>query len=443
MTQTFAEKYSIIRELGEGGMGKVLLVRDPEGQEGALKYCTASDDETLRRFQREVRAMQLVDHPNVVPILAADLDHTPPYFVMPVALGSLDKEVATLAANHPAALGAFVELCDGVAEVHKEIGPHRDLKPHNALRMLDGRVVVSDFGLIKIDPRDSTVLTKTMQVLGSDLYMAPEQRIPGGSRDADHLVDMYALGATLYHMVTGRYPVYIDTSGVRPTLARILKRATHPNPKDRYQSAEELAREVREYLALLKKPEDPEVTFGRALEVVVKRLAENNQYSRDEMRAMLVAVRGLLSNPSSLVDEFDRIPDPVLVLGAQKFGDEMEDALDAYVSALKEVASGRNWSYGEVAGGRMRAIFGAAHKPRVKALAVHAALIVAVDLHRFAAMDILEAILLAVSTDDDARAVANMLREESVRFKDQAPRYKGANIHRFVHEVVAEVVAEG
>lgn len=441
-SSVFDGKYTVVRELGEGGMGKVLLVRDAHGTEHALKYCTASDTDTLRRFEREVRAMQVVKHPHVVPILDASVEHNPPYFVMPVAQSSLDKEVPMLAADHPRALASFVALCDGVAEVHRMLGPHRDLKPHNALRMSDGTVAVSDFGLIKIDPRDSTVITKTMQVLGTDLYMAPEQRIPGGSRDADHLVDVYALGATLYHIVTAKYPVVLDTAGLRPTLARIIRRATAPTPRDRYQTVAELATEVREYLALLQRPEDPQVTYGRALDTVVTRLAAHNQHSHDEMHALLVAVRGLLSSPSTLVDEFDRIPDAVLILAALHFSDELLDALEAYVAALNDVASGRPWSYGEQAGERMQVVFSYAQVPAVKRLATRATLIVAHDLNRFAAMDILEAILLAVTADADALEIANMLRDEAHRFKGQASRYQGANIHRFLLQVVMEVLAE-
>src|SRR5262245_12112406 len=114
--------YRVIRKLGSGGMGAVLLVeRVADGEEFALKYCTATDNDALRRFAREVRAMERVSHPNVVPVLDSDLDHVPPYFVMPVAEGSLDQEIPALSTNHEAALEAFLGLCDGVVAVHESI----------------------------------------------------------------------------------------------------------------------------------------------------------------------------------------------------------------------------------------------------------------------------------------------------------------------------------
>lgn len=82
----------------------------------------------------------------------------------------------------------------GVQAIHNANGTHRDVKPANALRMDDRRVVLSDLGLVKLDPRDTTILTQTAAFIGTRAYCAPEQLLPGGSREADARTDVYQLG---------------------------------------------------------------------------------------------------------------------------------------------------------------------------------------------------------------------------------------------------------
>ena len=173
-------RYVVKGEIGRGGMGVVLCVEDRQAnKEVALKYCqdnaTLLDmDEQLRRFKREVRMMAGIQHENVMPVLASNLDYEPPYFVMPVADRSLAKEVS-LGMNEIQALDVFKSICRGVQAVHSAGGTHRDIKPLNIMRMPDGRIVVSDLGLIKLDPRDSSTLTQTAQFIGTRVYCAPEQ----------------------------------------------------------------------------------------------------------------------------------------------------------------------------------------------------------------------------------------------------------------------------
>lgn len=434
--------YRVIDELGSGGFGTVLLVEHMVSRKKrALKYCTTVNKEARRRFSREVRAMEKVQHANVVKVLKYDLDHDPPYFIMPVAKGSLEKEISTFAANHVAALEAFLQLCAGVVAVHASAGPHRDLKPHNALRMPDGTVVVSDFGLIKIAPRDTTVLTRTTQVLGTNLYMAPEQRLLGGTRDADPLVDVYALGATLYHFVTGKFPAVIDPVGVPPSLAKIIKRATAHIPSERYPNVEKLTHAVKRYLELLRSPKDPIGTYAERLDTVKKRLENSGKYNLGEVSELLSAVHGLLEDHSTLIEEFDRIPDVVLEKAAKRLPEELADALDAYVKALDGVVAGREWPYAEEVAARMRRVFDYTGISTLKATAIEATLVAAADLHRFAAMDSLEEMLCAVTSDEDAEAIADVLRDQEMRVRVVAPRYKNTHMHHVLREVLREIEA--
>lgn len=430
--------YRMLGKLGSGGMGAVLEVESlSEGERYALKYCTEDDEISVRRFAREVRAMERVAHPNVVPVLGRDLDNDPPFFLMPIANGSLDAEIPTLSEDHEAALEAFLQLCAGVKAVHESIGPHRDLKPYNALRMDDGTVAVSDFGLVKIDPRDTTVLTRTAALLGTDLYMAPEQRMPGGARDADCSVDVYSLGATLYHLLTGKFPAVIDTSELNPMLGRIVRKATSL-PRERYDSVDALMTAVTDHLRLMRSPTDPLGVFSDRLKNVKDRLAKRGKYSLREVGLLMDAVRGLLEDEDTLLEEFDGIPDVILEKAAKRAPDPLTDALDAYCRALDARVGWRGFSYAEAVADRMRLVARHTDTPGVVAQAVRATLIAAVDLNRFAAMDTLELVLADVTDDDAAKAVADVLRDEADRFSGQAERYRRSSLHPHLRDVVRE-----
>ena len=212
------DRFEIVGEIGRGGMGVVLRVHDAtDGQQVALKYCPENDTNSLRRFAREVCFVANLHHKNVMPILHHNLDHDPPYFTMPIAATSVGQEIRQSALEEDEALGAFEQICLGVQAIHNINGTHRDIKPDNAMRMQDGTILVSDLGLVKLDPRDTTLLTRAGEFIGTHMYSAPEQY--GGSREADVRTDIYQLGKTLYEMVTGQSPAPMDTDKLPAGLA--------------------------------------------------------------------------------------------------------------------------------------------------------------------------------------------------------------------------------
>ena len=125
-------KYRVVSYLGGGGMGSVLLVEDLDsGAQYALKYCHINDFDLKQRFAREVRLMKRISHRHVVEIIADNTDHAPPYFVMPVALNSLQSEIQTFLSDENAALDAFDQVCLGVQAIHNSNTIHRDIKPNS------------------------------------------------------------------------------------------------------------------------------------------------------------------------------------------------------------------------------------------------------------------------------------------------------------------------
>jgi serine/threonine protein kinase len=224
----------VVRPIGRGGMGRVVeVVSLIDGKHLAIKYCDGTPLER-ERLKREARMLAALDHRHLLPVLGSNLTHDPPYFVMPLALTSLESDLRRQHGDLAWVTGVFRQICLGVQALHEAGLVHRDLKPANILRMPDNRYVVADLGTAKREPRDMTVLTRTCAVLGTLSYLAPEQLLPGGSRQADVRTDVYQLGKIFYEMMTGRTPVVVDPAALPGALARIILRATANCPSERY-----------------------------------------------------------------------------------------------------------------------------------------------------------------------------------------------------------------
>ena len=326
--------------IGRGGMGSVLRVERPTtGGRWRSKYCHLAGAEQ-KRFEREVRIMERVRHPHVVPIVFANLEHSPPYFVMPLAEGSLLGELDRFKDDEPLALEVFGQICAGIQALHASGIIHRDIKPANVLRFAGGRIAVSDFGLAKLDTRDSTILTQTGAFYGTFAYSAPEQHLPAGTREADVRTDVCQLGKMLYHMLTGKSPVLIEQDALPRGLAHIVQRATSAHPEDRYQTLGELLDALR-YYALAK---DPARNLREALEnrvLQAEDLLRRHEYKAENLRAIL----GLLlqldrHGPRTIIELFDRLPRALLPVLASEFAGEFLPPLRAYAGAIRSRVAG-------------------------------------------------------------------------------------------------------
>lgn len=206
------ERYRVVREIGGGGMGYVFEVEHVAlGRRFALKVLRVGhwDDELIRRFEREARALARVHSPRVAQVTDFGVaENIGPYYVMELVDGEslqarLDRDGAIPV---PEAVALAVALCEAVHDVHSEGLVHRDLKPGNIGLTLGSAIPVKllDFGLAAgIDDAFLTRITQSHQVLGSLPYIAPEQF--SGSRPSA-AQDLWALGVVIYEMLTGRLP---------------------------------------------------------------------------------------------------------------------------------------------------------------------------------------------------------------------------------------------
>lgn len=434
-----SEKYEVLAVIGHGGMGEVLAVRTTDsGEELALKYSQDTHPLSVRRFAREVRSMEAISHRHVMPVLDAALEHDPPYFVMPKASASLDQEDSHT--NEPRALEAFEQILDGIQAIHAAGGTHRDIKPANALRMPDGRVVVSDLGLVKLDPRDTTILTQTVHFIGTRKYCAPEQLLPGGSRGADARTDVYQLGKTLYELLTGRDAALIDVSGMPEGLAHIVRRATRESPDARYRSVGEM----RDALAAYRNAQSPDARPLQTLESLALQadeLLSRNEYRRETLQSMCAVLATIDEREDDAVIEFvsRRLDERLLSVMGRDLADDFEPALQRYSEAIERGVSSYPYEFAERVASQMKVIFEAATSAEVRVLSLKAVMVAAVELWRFAAMSIFDDLLTSVDRDDHAMAVADMLREESNVFSKLCDRYSPAQLHPIIRAVWDEL----
>jgi WD40 repeat protein/serine/threonine protein kinase len=210
--------YKLLEQIGEGGFGVVFMAeqQQPLRRTVALKVIKPGMDtrQVIARFEAERQALAMMDHQNIARVLDAGATDTGrPYFVMELVrgipiTGFCDDNQLTLTER----LELFVAVCQAVQHAHQKGIIHRDLKPSNVLVSLhDGTplVKVIDFGIAKALGQqrltDKTLVTGFAQMIGSPLYMSPEQAEMGG-QDADTRTDIYALGVLLYKLLTGTTP---------------------------------------------------------------------------------------------------------------------------------------------------------------------------------------------------------------------------------------------
>jgi len=262
-------RYELVEEIGEGGMATVYRARDKElRREVALKVMfphLARRDETVRRFHREARAAAGLEHANILRVYdvgGAGETNDPPYIVMELIrghslLGEIERRGPMLS-EVAACIGAL--LADALVVAHKAGIIHRDIKPANVMVGDDGRLLLADFGVARLETEDSLV-TKTGALLGTPAYMSPEQ---ASGDTATAKSDLYSLGATLYQLVTGVLPytgspakvLALIAAGqytpavkkrtqVGPDLSRLFDRCPAREPGARPQSAREVGDELR------------------------------------------------------------------------------------------------------------------------------------------------------------------------------------------------------
>ena len=228
-----------------GGMGTLMHVKEVGGSHPTLvlKYCKLTSEESLSRFRREVRVMQqFIDNSYVMPVLFANLQHSPPYFVMPLyEHGDLIRHAPSLRNDLPTLEIYFNRMIDCLSQLHDKGILHRDIKPQNFL--LSGHsLVVSDLGLCS-ELDSATAFTKSSVFWGTQGYLPPEF-LNGGFKEADVAGDVFMLGKTFYVILSGRDPTYLVNDNIPSPLVPIIERCCAISKASRYQTLASLRQSI-------------------------------------------------------------------------------------------------------------------------------------------------------------------------------------------------------
>lgn len=280
---TFIGNYQVLRLVGSGAFGDVYFGKNPSIDKAvAIKVLApemARNAEAVARFNAEARAVDRIQHPNIVQVF--DYGRLPDgryYIIMEFlngkSLAELIEEKSPFSLRE--ALGILRQIASGLEAAHHNNVVHRDLKPDNII-VLEGkdgetRVKILDFGIAKMldGAIDDAAKTSAGVIMGTPLYMAPEQA-SGSSAEIGPATDVYAMGVIAYRMISGQFPIEGEnprevlykqvtepprplskvTRGLSPRICEVVHGALEKNPKKRYQSPLKFIRDMEDAVRLL------------------------------------------------------------------------------------------------------------------------------------------------------------------------------------------------
>ena len=257
--------YKILKKLGEGGMGVVYLAEDTKlKRKVAIKFLPhqiSANEEERKRFEIEAQAAAALNHPNIATIHAIEEADEQIFIVMEYIDGKELKHIVGAYRDKPLpvndVINYTVQIAEGLEAAHKNGIIHRDIKSQNIMITKDGKVKIMDFGLAKVGK--GVQLTQIGSTIGTIAYMSPEQT---KGEQVDQRTDIWSFGVVLYEMLTGMLPFKGDydqaiiysilneepenISEIGPGLQQIIIKILAKNPEDRYQSAVEIVKDLRE-----------------------------------------------------------------------------------------------------------------------------------------------------------------------------------------------------
>lgn len=395
------------KKLGSGGFGEVWLCTRQEdgGVFAKKKLLDGEDDDGIARFQREVRLLSRLDHPNIVKVVGFHLQKSPFWYVMPRYGHTLFREIPSISGDTQRIVPIFSAVLSGMEYAHSEGVIHRDLKPENILMNHDDDVVVTDFGLGRKLDSDSTRHTITGFGMGTILYMAPEQMT--NAKNADARSDIYSLGRILLEMFIGRLASPVtDTSSLDVGIAHVIEKCTKPDPNRRYQTIAELKQEFLTVLGvnqalspyeeitsligeLVSKSNPERKTAERLLDLLAQ-----NRFDTDMVHEVVMA---LPEDVASLLLEIDR------------------DQVRSIVATFVAHTTSQSWgfSYTDSIGTQCKRLYHALTDPQIRAELIHCIMDVGSGHNRWYVMGIFDKLMEGKHDSAECLAIAEMFENVS------------------------------
>ena len=318
--QIVKDRYEILEILGEGGMAFVYKARDTQLERlvaiKTLKPNYVNQETFVERFKREAKTAANLNHPNIVQIFDWGIEDEP-FFVMEYIEGntltSIIAKNRTISLSDILFIGA--QVSSGLYAAHEKGLVHRDIKPGNIMITPDGKVKVTDFGIVSLQNEESDI-TKTGSILGTASYISPEQ---AQGKPVSIESDLYSLGTVLYELITGKPPFAGDTpistatkhlterpekpssfrrdlpKGVESAIMKLLEKATY----DRFKSAEDL----RATLLQQRKSLQSEQTRENLVDLTNPKIK-----LRFTLPALLISIGVVIGTVWTLTQVFDGLP---------------------------------------------------------------------------------------------------------------------------------------
>ena len=318
--QIVKDRYEILEILGEGGMAFVYKARDTQLERlvaiKTLKPNYVNQETFVERFKREAKTAANLNHPNIVQIFDWGIEDEP-FFVMEYIEGntltSIIAKNRTISLSDILFIGA--QVSSGLHAAHEKGLVHRDIKPGNIMITPDGKVKVTDFGIVSLQNEESDI-TKTGSILGTASYISPEQ---AQGKPVSIESDLYSLGTVLYELITGKPPFAGDTpistatkhlterpekpssfrrdlpKGVESAIMKLLEKATY----DRFKSAEDL----RATLLQQRKSLQSEQTRENLVDLTNPKIK-----LRFTLPALLMSIGVVIGTVWTLTQVFDGLP---------------------------------------------------------------------------------------------------------------------------------------
>jgi serine/threonine protein kinase len=342
--QIVKERYEILEILGEGGMAFVYKARDTQLERfvaiKTLKPNYVNQETFVDRFKREAKTAANLNHPNIVQIFDWGIEEEP-YFVMEYIEGntltSIIAKNRTISLSDILFIGA--QVSSGLHAAHQKGLVHRDIKPGNIMITPDGKVKVTDFGIVSLQNEESDI-TKTGSILGTASYISPEQ---AQGKPVSIESDLYSLGTVLYELIAGKAPFSGDSpistatkhltekpekpsvfrrdlpKGVESAILKLLEKATY----DRFKSAEDL----RAILLQQRKALQSEQTRENLVDLTNPKVK-----LRFTLPALIISIGVVIGTVWTLTQVFDGLPvdggAPALVEIPDLTGSEQAQALE-------------------------------------------------------------------------------------------------------------------
>ena len=342
--QIVKERYEILEILGEGGMAFVYKARDMQLERfvaiKTLKPNYVNQETFVDRFKREAKTAANLNHPNIVQIFDWGIEKEP-YFVMEYIEGntltSIIAKNRTISLSDILFIGA--QVSNGLHAAHQKGLVHRDIKPGNIMITPDGKVKVTDFGIVSLQNEESDI-TKTGSILGTASYISPEQ---AQGKPVSIESDLYSLGTVLYELITGKAPFSGDSpistatkhltekpekpsmfrrdlpKGVETAILKLLEKATY----DRFKSAEDL----RATLLQQRKALQSEQTRENLVDLTNPKVK-----LRFTLPALIISIGVVIGTIWTLTQVFDGLPvdggAPTLIEIPDLTGSEQAQALE-------------------------------------------------------------------------------------------------------------------